>query len=258
MCVGKPRTLTSMGTWMIPPPIPRKLETKPVGFANSSAALRGVELGRFGALVVFEGGLISSCVAVLRRQLARSTLTRADRVLLASLSRSLTRSTWASFLVRPDTLLRWHRQPVARRWTYPHRKPGKRPLEPLAGALILRLAKENPHLGYRRIVGELKGGCHGVADDGAQGADRGRLPASTGAGGCRGERSCASRRRLRWPGTSSPLRPPFWRIYVLFFISLATRRIEYVACTPNPEGGWTAQQARNLLMQLGDLSRSGF
>jgi transposase InsO family protein len=42
------------------------------------------------------------------------------------------------------------------------------------------------------------------------------------------------------------------RIYVLFFISLATRRIEYVACTSNPDGGWVAQQARNLIMQLGD------
>jgi transposase InsO family protein len=42
------------------------------------------------------------------------------------------------------------------------------------------------------------------------------------------------------------------RIYVLFVISLATRRIEYVACTSNPDGGWTAQQARNLMMQLGD------
>ena len=42
------------------------------------------------------------------------------------------------------------------------------------------------------------------------------------------------------------------RIYVLFFISLATRRIEYVACTSNPDGDWTAQQARNLMMQLGD------
>ena len=42
------------------------------------------------------------------------------------------------------------------------------------------------------------------------------------------------------------------RIYVLFFISLATRRIEYVACTSNPDGGWLAQQARNLIMRFGD------
>jgi hypothetical protein len=46
------------------------------------------------------------------------------------------------------------------------------------------------------------------------------------------------------------------RVYVLFFISLATRRIEYIACTPNPDGPWTAQQARNLLMQFGDTTFS--
>jgi putative transposase len=42
------------------------------------------------------------------------------------------------------------------------------------------------------------------------------------------------------------------RIYVLFFISLATRRIEYIACNSNPDGRWTTQQARNLIMQLGE------
>jgi hypothetical protein len=42
------------------------------------------------------------------------------------------------------------------------------------------------------------------------------------------------------------------RVYVLFFISLATRRVEYIACTSSPDGGWVAQQARNLVMQLGD------
>jgi hypothetical protein len=79
-------------------------------------------------------------VAILRRQ-ARPKLTR----FLAALSRSLPRPVWASFPVRPDTLLRWHRQLVARRWTYPHTKPGRPPLEPSVGALILRLATENPH-----------------------------------------------------------------------------------------------------------------
>jgi len=79
-------------------------------------------------------------LAVLRRRSARPRLTRADRALLAALSRSLPRSAWASFLVRPDTLLRWHRQLVARRWTYLHTKPGRPPIEPPVGALILRLA----------------------------------------------------------------------------------------------------------------------
>jgi hypothetical protein len=63
-------------------------------------------------------------LAVLRRQ-ARPTLRRADRALLAALSRSLPRSAWKGFAVKPKTLLRWHRQLVARRWTYPHTKPGR-------------------------------------------------------------------------------------------------------------------------------------
>jgi transposase InsO family protein len=97
-------------------------------------------------------------------------------------------------------------------------------------------------------------GCHGVADDGAQGADRGRLPASTGAG------ALLSWRAFMRQQAATTLACDFLtvetaflqRIYVLFFISLATRRIEYVACSSTPDGGWTAQQARNLMMQLGD------
>ena len=95
-------------------------------------------------------------LAVLRRQ-ARPMLTRAGRALLAALSRSLPRVAWASFSVKPETLLRWHRQLVARRWTYAHRAPGRPPLELSLRTLILRLARENPHWGYQRIGGELKG-----------------------------------------------------------------------------------------------------
>ncbi len=95
-------------------------------------------------------------LAVLRPQ-AQPNLTRADRGLLAALSRSLPRAAWAGFPVKPATLLRWHRQLVARRWTYAHRPPGRPPLESSLRALILRLGHENPHWGYKRIVGELKG-----------------------------------------------------------------------------------------------------
>jgi putative transposase len=85
------------------------------------------------------------------------TLFRADRALLASLSRSLPRPAWAVFAIKPETLLRWQRQLIARRWTYSHRTPGRPPLERSLRELILRLADENPNWGYKRIVGELKG-----------------------------------------------------------------------------------------------------
>jgi putative transposase len=84
-------------------------------------------------------------------------MTRADRALLAALSRSLARPAWAGFSVKPATPLRWHRQLIARRWTYSHRTPGRPPLERSRRELILRLARENPPWGYKRIVGELKG-----------------------------------------------------------------------------------------------------
>jgi putative transposase len=62
---------------------------------------------------------------VLQRQVARARLRPADRVLLAALSRSLPKPAWTSFFVSPATLLRWHRQLVARRWTYSRRRVGR-------------------------------------------------------------------------------------------------------------------------------------
>jgi putative transposase len=69
----------------------------------------------------------------------------------------LPRERWSTFLVRPATLLRWHRGLVARKWTRPHRPPGRPTLDPKVRHLILRPAKENPRWGYMRIKGELQG-----------------------------------------------------------------------------------------------------
>jgi putative transposase len=92
-------------------------------------------------------------LAILRRQTRRPRLTRADRALFVALSRSLTRAAWASLPVKQETVLGWLRQLVARRWTYSHRTPGRPALDRSLSALILRVARENPQWGYRRIVG---------------------------------------------------------------------------------------------------------
>jgi putative transposase len=202
----------------------------------------------------FEILLLRHELAVLRRQAGRPRLTRADRALFAALSRAVPRALWANLAVKPETLLRWHRQLVARRWTYAHRKAGRPPLERSLREVILRLARENPHWGYKRIVGELNGLGVSVSATSVRKVllDAGLQPAP--------ERAHSSWRTFLRAQAASMLACDFLtvetaflqRIYVLHFISLGTRRIEYVACTSTPDGRWVAQQARNLVMQLGD------
>jgi hypothetical protein len=93
-------------------------------------------------------------VAVLRRQVAWPRVDWADRAVLAGLARMLPCPVWRGLFVEPTTLLRWHRDLVWRRWSFPHR--GGRPaVTAELQALVVRLAGENPTWGYRRIHGEL-------------------------------------------------------------------------------------------------------
>ncbi len=93
---------------------------------------------------------------VLRRQAGRPRLRRLDRAVLAAASRALPRPAWASFMVSPETLLRWHRELVRRKWTYRRKRVGGRPpLDPNTRELILRLGRENRTWGCMRIQGEI-------------------------------------------------------------------------------------------------------
>src|SRR6187200_262953 len=102
-------------------------------------------------------------VAVLRRTNPRPTLTWLDRAVLSALSTLLPAPLRRMRLVSPRSLLRWHAQLVARRWTYPHRRPGRPPTASPIWALVLQMARENPTWGYRRIQGELVGLGYTVA-----------------------------------------------------------------------------------------------
>jgi putative transposase len=102
-------------------------------------------------------------VAILRRRNPRPKVTWVDRALLSALSRLLPVDLRRLRLVSPRTLLRWHAQLVARRWTYPRRQPGRPPVAQPIRSLVLRMARENPTGVYRRIQGELIGLGHQVA-----------------------------------------------------------------------------------------------
>jgi putative transposase len=185
-------------------------------------------LGRRRCSKELEILLLRHELAILRRQRSGPRLTRADRALLAALSRSLPRAAWAALSFKPETLLRWHRQLIARRWTYSQRAPGRPPLERSLRELILRLARENPHWGYKRIVGELKGLGISVSATSVRKVllEAGLQPAP--------QRTYSSWRTFLRAQAASMLACDFLtvetvflqRIYVLFFISLATRRIE--------------------------------
>jgi putative transposase len=199
--------------------------------------------------------LLRHQLRVLERQVTRPRLTQADRALLAALSRVLPRPAWRrSAFVTPGTLLRWHRELVARRWTYPPGRPGRPATAAEIRQLVVRLARENPGWGYRRIQGELVG--LGI-----------RLAASTVWAILKEEGIEPAPDRLEPSWTeflrqqaASILECDFLtvdtlflkRFYVLFFIELATRRVRLAGITTNPDGRWVTQQARNLLMQLDD------
>jgi len=193
-------------------------------------------------------------LSILRRQAPRPAFTPGDRLLLSAFSRVLPRRSWHVFLVRPETLLRWHRRLVAKQWTYPHRSLGRPPVDEAVRGLIVRLARENTGWGYVRIVGELRK----LGVDVSATLVRNVLRAA-------GVPPAPQRDRLAWRSfirqhAATMLACDFFtvdtvllrRLYVLVFICVGSRRIEYVACTSNPDGAWMLQQARNLSMDLDD------
>jgi len=194
-------------------------------------------------------------VAVLRRQVTRPALRPTDRAVLAALSRLLSRSRRGGLFVQPETLLRWHRDLVRRRWTYPHR-PG-RPSIPVGTArLVVRLARENPTWGYRRIHGELVGIGIRLAPSSVWAILKRHSiePSPTRSGPTWSEFLRAQASTLLACDFFSVDTVLLRRLYVLFFIEHGSRKVHVAGVTASPTETWVTQQARQLAWTLGERS----
>ena len=194
--------------------------------------------------------------AVLRRHAGRVRYEPADRAWFAALARLLPRRRWTEiFPVTPATVLAWQRRLTAGKYdTNNSRKPGRPPTVPGIARLAVRLAKENPPWGHRRIHGELAKLGVMVAPSTvwqilrAAGID----PAPRRAG--------PTWRQFLHAQAAGILAVDFLhvdtvllkRLYVLVFIEHGTRRMHLGGVTANPTCEWTEQQARNLAMSLGE------
>ncbi|MFI7469990.1 integrase core domain-containing protein [Nonomuraea sp. NPDC049646] len=192
-------------------------------------------------------------VAILRRQVTRPTPDWADRALLSALTRLLPSGLRAHRLVTPGMLLAWHRRRIRRRWTYPSRSGRPRTSKEIR-ELVVRLTRENPAWGYRRVHGELTTLCIKVAPSTVweilkqEGLDPApERAATTWADFLRSQAdallACDFIETITLNGQ---------RQYILAVIEHATRRVRVLGTTAHPSASWVIETIRNLVMDLHD------
>jgi len=206
---------------------------------------------------------------VLKQQLGRKRLKLTDdqRRRMAILGKALGRRALGDIasLVTPDTILRWHRQLVAEKWTHKRRAPGRPRVMQIISDLVVRMARENSRWGYTRIEGALHNLGHRVSRTTI--ADilkrNGIEPAPE-----RGKKTTWSQfLTAHWSVLAAAdfFTVEVWAprglvtLYVFFVIELATRRIEISGITPNPDEAWMMQIGRNITDPLdGSLADKRF
>src|SRR3989442_15083727 len=199
------------------------------------------------AALEVENAVLRHQLAVLRRTVKRPPLRSRDRLLLAAAGGLLPRDRWSAFLVSPQTLLRWHRELVRRKWSYRRRWPGRPPLDSAVRELVVRLGRENPSWGGIRIQGELRklGIRVGATTIRSVLRRSGFGPAPRRGGPSWGEFLRAQARGMLACDFFTVETAWLRRLYVLFFIEHGSRRVLLAGRAAQPGGGWVGAEGRH-------------